>query len=187
MPAYNSIFTEEKYYTLCGMPVMDFFEEKIPNMDPTQLKNANLKELKLDIIDEALIYFRANVLFKNFPIKSDADRLLIYITVFISKCLEACWNAGNDYDKAKNSMKFLVDDCEWSPFLKSHFLNNLLTVQQNEINELQIYLKKIRKETMMRMVYVLYESPSKTVDLKYWVGYGRKKFLGYEFPTSKSR
>lgn len=185
MPAYNSVFTEEKYYTLCGMPVMNYFQNKMPNLDYCLIKGGNLKEIEIDIIDEALMYFRANVLFKNFPIKSDADKLLIYISVFISKCLEVALSTGNDYEKAKNYMKILIDDCEWSPNLKSHFLNNLLNVQQNEINELQVFLKGIRKETVMRLIYILYDSESKTLDLKYWMGYARKKFLGYDFPTTK--
>ena len=187
MPAYNSVFTEEKYYTLCGMPIMNYFQNKMPNLDHSLLKGGNLKEIEIDIIDEALIYFRANVLFRNFPVKSDADKLLIYITVFISKCLEVALSAGNDFDKAKNYMKILIDDCEWSPTLKSHFLNNLLNVQQNEVSELQVFLKGIRKETVMRLIYLLYDSETKTLDLKYWLGYGRKKFLGYDFPTTKIR
>lgn len=187
MPAYNSIFIEEKYSTLCGMPVMNYFTGKVPNLDTSLLKNPNVKELEFDIIDESIMYFRANVLFKNFPIKSDADKLLIYISVFISKCLEYAAAAGNDYDKAKNYLKNLIDDAEWTPNLKSHFLNNLLNVQQNEVNDLQSYLKSIRKETVMRLIYILYDSESKTIDLKYWLGYAKRKFLGYDFPTTKSR
>jgi len=40
-----------------------------------------------DIIDEALNLFRANVLFRNFEIKGDADRVLIYLILFITECL----------------------------------------------------------------------------------------------------
>lgn len=40
-----------------------------------------------DIIDEALNLFRANCLFKNYEIKGGADRVLIYLTLFISDCL----------------------------------------------------------------------------------------------------
>jgi actin related protein 2/3 complex, subunit 3 len=46
-----------------------------------------IKAEELDIIDEALAYFKANIFFKNFEIKSDADRTLIYITLYISECL----------------------------------------------------------------------------------------------------
>jgi hypothetical protein len=40
-----------------------------------------------DIIDEALNLFRANVLFRNFEIKGPADRVLIYLILYITECL----------------------------------------------------------------------------------------------------
>ena len=36
-----------------------------------------------DIIDESLKYFKANVLFKNFEFKGTADRVLVYLTLYI--------------------------------------------------------------------------------------------------------
>ena len=41
-----------------------------------------------DIIDEGINFFRANILFKYYDIKGAADRNIIYLTVFIQKCLE---------------------------------------------------------------------------------------------------
>jgi len=40
-----------------------------------------------DIIAESLDLFRANALFRNFEIQGPADRLLIYIILFIGDCL----------------------------------------------------------------------------------------------------
>ena len=40
-----------------------------------------------DIITEALDLFRANSLFRNFEIKGPADRVLIYLILFIGDCL----------------------------------------------------------------------------------------------------
>ena len=48
---------------------------------------------KADIVDEAITFFRANVFFKNFHVKSPADKLLIYLTSYINialKRLEGC-------------------------------------------------------------------------------------------------
>ena len=42
---------------------------------------------RVDIIEECLILFRANCLFRNFEIKGPADRTLIYGILFISDCL----------------------------------------------------------------------------------------------------
>ena len=41
-----------------------------------------------DVIDEALAYFKANVFFRTYEIKSDADRVLIYLTLYIQDCLK---------------------------------------------------------------------------------------------------
>jgi len=180
MPSYNSVFNSQSYSTICGMPYISFKQNKIPDLSYEKLK-LPLSDLDLDIIDEALIYFRANVLFRNFPIKGDADKLLVYITVFITKCLEVANN--QEIEKAKSLMKNLVDECEWSPFLKSHFLNNLLTIKANETNELQTYLKSVRKEVSMRLMFILFDSDYKTLDLKYWLGFAKKKFMGYDMPT----
>ena len=43
-----------------------------------------------DVIDETLIYFRANVLFRNFDVRGGADRTLIYLTLHAMQCLVAC-------------------------------------------------------------------------------------------------
>ena len=40
-----------------------------------------------DIIDEVLDLFRANCFFRNFEIQGNADRVLIYLILFISDCL----------------------------------------------------------------------------------------------------
>lgn len=46
-----------------------------------------------DIIDEAINFFRANVLFRKFDVKGPADKLLVYLTLYINmalKRIEAC-------------------------------------------------------------------------------------------------
>lgn len=48
---------------------------------------------KIDIVDEAISFFRANVFFRNFDVKSSADKLLIYLTLYINvalKRIEGC-------------------------------------------------------------------------------------------------
>jgi actin related protein 2/3 complex subunit 3 len=181
MPSYHSIFNDINYPSACGIPIIEFVT-KLPDMDSNKLK-VSMSEIDIDIIDEALIYFRANVLFKNFPIKGDADKLLIYITIFIQKCLETICN--QEIDKAKALMKNLIDECEWIPNLKSHFLNSLVNLKNDEVVELQVFLKSVRKELVNRLQYLLYDSDYKTLDLKYWLGFAKKKFMGYDMPSIK--
>jgi hypothetical protein len=41
-----------------------------------------------DIIDEVLDLYRANVLFRNFDVRNNADKLLIYLSIFVTACLK---------------------------------------------------------------------------------------------------
>ena len=53
---------------------------------------------EMDVIDEALHYFKANVFFRTYEIKSDADRVLIYVTLYIQvrscsvQCYQMVWS-----------------------------------------------------------------------------------------------
>jgi actin related protein 2/3 complex subunit 3 len=182
MPAYHSTFNENMYPTACGIPLIDIKVDRPALLDPSKLK-ANFADI--DIVDEALIYFRANILFKNFQIKGDADKLLVYITVYISKCLESAATYNGDLEKTRSVLKALADDAEWTLGYKNHFLNNLTTNTPSEEVELQTYLKTIRKCVNFRLLTLLYESEYGTLDLKFWLGFAKKKFLGYEMPLVK--
>lgn len=41
----------------------------------------------VDIVDEALEYFKPNIFFREFEIKGSSDRTLIYLTFYITECL----------------------------------------------------------------------------------------------------
>ena len=55
----------------------------------TQFRGPAAKEMgESDVLDEALYYFKANVFFRTYEVKSEADRLLIYLTLYITECLK---------------------------------------------------------------------------------------------------
>lgn len=41
----------------------------------------------MDVIDETLKFFKANVFFSSFEMKGDADRLLVYLTLYAHQCV----------------------------------------------------------------------------------------------------
>lgn len=53
-----------------------------------------------DIIDEAFDYFRVNVLFSSYEIKSGADVVLIYLLVMIGHLFKI---TDNEYDFCQNA------------------------------------------------------------------------------------
>jgi hypothetical protein len=60
-----------------------------------------------DIIDEALYYFKANVFFRTYEIKSEADRVLIYLTLYITECLKKLQRCSSK-SQAQNEMYSLA-------------------------------------------------------------------------------
>ena len=51
-----------------------------------------------DIVDEALYAFRANVFFRTFEVKGAADKLLIYLTLYVNLCLKREFLLRSCYD-----------------------------------------------------------------------------------------
>lgn len=60
-----------------------------------------------DVLDEALYYFKANVFFRTYEVKSEADRLLIYLTLYITECLKKMQKCSNK-SQAQNEMYTLA-------------------------------------------------------------------------------
>lgn len=88
MPAYHSAYNDlplDQTTTMASISILPF-HTKIRGPAPPPL-SVNSSPDELDIIGEAIDLFRANTLFRNFEIKGGADRLLIYLILFISQCL----------------------------------------------------------------------------------------------------
>ena len=81
-------------------------------------------------------------------------------------------------------MKKLIDSCEYIPNTEN-FFNVLVDKKDNEISNLQKYLKEIRKEVVNRLIYILYDNNETSIDRKFWLALGKKKFMGYDMLSSK--
>ena len=67
---------------LSWTPTPDSLETWHCCLSESQVKGPASRETKpTDIVDEAIYYFKANVFFKNYEIKNEADRTLICITL----------------------------------------------------------------------------------------------------------
>ena len=74
----------------------------------TQFRGPAPREVgETDIIEEALNYFKANVFFRTYEVKSEADRLLIYLTLYITECLKKLQKCSNK-NQAQNEMHTLA-------------------------------------------------------------------------------
>uniref|UniRef100_A0A8D8U665 Actin-related protein 2/3 complex subunit 3 n=1 Tax=Cacopsylla melanoneura TaxID=428564 RepID=A0A8D8U665_9HEMI len=80
MPAYHSTLTDfnQSVGNIAMLPIKTQYRGPAPQFSSGEQ----------DIIEEALYYFKANVFFRTYEIKSEADRLLIYITLYVTECLK---------------------------------------------------------------------------------------------------
>jgi len=72
---YHSQFCKVECETAAGIPILPLRQMgagPAPKSDES-----------VDIIDEAITLFRSTILFKNFSPKGPADKIIVYLTVFI--------------------------------------------------------------------------------------------------------
>lgn len=81
MPAYHSAFNDLKVQEVCGCAILPIKTRSRGPAPPAP-------EGQDDVVDEIIQLFRANVLFTNFEVKGNADRVLIYGTLFVHLCLK---------------------------------------------------------------------------------------------------
>lgn len=71
---YHASLSTEGCRFVCGLPILG-------------LNGKGTSEP--DIVDQTLEFFRANLLFRNFQVQGPADKLLIYITMFLQRALKS--------------------------------------------------------------------------------------------------
>ncbi|KAH9247053.1 hypothetical protein BASA81_015405 [Batrachochytrium salamandrivorans] len=135
-----------------------------------------------DIIDEALLFFRANVLFASFDFQGGADRVLAYLTLYIQHCLcrlDAKGKTKADgtkvvFELAKEAFP-LPQEPQW-PF-GGHFP---AAKTRAEADLARAYIKHLREEAGTRLLEMVYNADG--TPNKFWMAYSKKKFMN--IPTN---
>mmetsp|Transcript_19707 Transcript_19707/g.41201 ORF Transcript_19707/g.41201 Transcript_19707/m.41201 type:complete len:175 (+) Transcript_19707:101-625(+) len=171
MPAYHSKLDDTAISESCGcglMPLKTSIRGPAPPCDGD-----------LDVVDEAINYYRANVLFKNFEVQGPADRTLIYLTLFIGQCIKACERIDSK-SEAKTTLyqtaikSFTVPgDVGWS--LGSLFPS---PKGREESDTFKAYFKQARQEVGERILDKIYDDEGKKN--KWWFCFSKRKFMGKE-------
>ncbi|KAF9559926.1 subunit of the Arp2/3 complex [Mortierella antarctica] len=169
MPAYHSAFNEvTDLRSVGGMALLPI---KTRVRGPASIADPNAE----DIIDEALNLFRANVLFRNFEIKGDADRVLIYLILFISECLGKL--ARNpSLREAEKILSTLAVGNFAIPGDATFPLNALYASPSNKMDAdlLRQYLTQLRQEMAVRLPNRIYENDKPG---KWWMCFQKRKFM----------
>ena len=114
-----------------------------------------------DIVDEALSYFRANVLFRNFQPQSAADLSLCYLTVYVGELLRA-FSKCRTKDEAKKQMTAISMSTSFAipgdkQFVLPGFFQQPASRQEGEA--FRAYFRQAREETAIRLVELAYSTP----------------------------
>merc|ERR1712060_315832 len=107
-----------------------------------------------DIVDEAIQFFRSNVLFRNFEVKGPCDRTLIYLTLFISATLRSFEPCKTRTDAATKAVPRLLGTHFILPGEIGFPLNALYppATERSEMEALRAFLRAAREQVCQRML-----------------------------------
>lgn len=144
----------------------------------SQFKGPAPRETKdTDIIDEAIYYFKANVFFKNYEIKNEADRTLIYITLYISECLKKLQKCNSKGQGEKEMYTLGITNFP-IPGEPGFPLNAIYAKPTNKQEEevMRAYLQQLRQETGLRLCEKVFD-PQSDKPSKWWICFVKRQFM----------
>jgi actin related protein 2/3 complex subunit 3 len=132
---------------------------------------------ELDIIDESLYYFKSNVFFRTYEIKSESDRLLIYITLYISECLKKLAKCTNKNQGLQEMYTLAISKFD-IPGDPGFVLNSVYAKPGSgqEADLLRQYLLQVRQETGTRVCDKVFNTEDGKPS-KWWLCFSKKKFM----------
>merc|ERR1712110_254756 len=139
-----------------------------------------------DIVDQALDLFKANILFKNYEMESEVDRVLVYPALYIIECLKNLAKSPNKERAGQDMYSFALEKFALpgeSGFPLNAFFNK---PTRSDVEELRKYFVQIRHETGARLVERVFD-PKLTSDgkpSKWWTCFAKRKFLNVSLSKS---
>ena len=132
-----------------------------------------------DIIDETISFFRANVLFRNFEVQGDADRTLIYLTLYLHQCLVK-FERIEDRAQGAKEMTIMAKGAFVLPGENGWPLGTLFPApkSKDEADLIRGYMKQAREEVGKRALNLLFDEQGKKN--KWWQAFSKRKFMGKE-------
>uniref|UniRef100_H3B886 Actin-related protein 2/3 complex subunit 3 n=1 Tax=Latimeria chalumnae TaxID=7897 RepID=H3B886_LATCH len=172
MPAYHSTLMESNPKIIGNIALLPL---------KTQFKGPAPRETKdTDIIDEAIYYFKANVFFKNYEIKNEADRTLIYVTLYISECLkklQKC-NSKGQGEKEMYTLGITNFPIPGEPGFPLNAMYAKPANRQEDARILFIYLFMLQYESQLSLCKVLnIYSVFCHKENKWWMCFVKRQFM----------
>lgn len=168
MPAYHSQIKE--------------FPQVVGNMAILPLRTqargpAPSANIENDIIDESLYYFKANVFFRTYEIKSEVDRVLIYVTLYITECLKRLQRCSNKNQGTQEMYSLAISKFD-IPGDTGFPLNAVYARPQNtqEADLMRQYFLQLRHEIGNRVCEKVFSNEDGKPN-KWWICFAKKKFM----------
>lgn len=168
MPAYHS---QLKSNHLIGntalLPVKTQYRGPAPKTDYDQD----------DIIDEAIYFFKANVFFRTYEIKSEADRVLIYLTLYITECLKKLQRCANKNQGSQEMCGLAIAKFD-IPGEPGFPLNAVYAkpASSAEADLMREYFKQLRQECGARLCEKVFDAETGKPS-KWWLCFAKRKFM----------
>ena len=162
----------------CGVPLLPLRTRTRGPAPPTT---------DYDAVDEVISFFRSNVLFRKFTVESDADKVLIYLTLYISSCLKTLVACPTSTEGAKSlfALAHEMHFDEWdetNALVAGGIVNRPKTVEEGDV--LKSYFKQCREEVGIRLVDHCYVDEGTKLN-KFWMAFAKKKFMNKELATNR--
>jgi len=133
-------------------------------------------------VDEALTSFKAIVLFKNYEIKGDADRLLMYLVLYTHRCLLELAKNKPSKDQAAKQLETLAIQCTTIPGDSSFPLAAFY--KSGYGSDFPQYMEKLRKEVNKRLLEKVYME-GQAAPSKWWLCFAKRKFMNQQLKDSR--
>jgi len=132
---------------------------------------------KPDIIDEAIEFFRANVLFKKYSPEGPADLTIAYLTIYIAEVLRLLAKEKTKSGGVKKLTELTMKANFSIPGEAKFPLNGFFGAPKDrgEQEKFRQYFRQLREECGNRVVERAYlEDGSQN---KWWIQYSKRKFM----------
>eukprot|EP00285_Hemiselmis_virescens_P014481 CAMPEP_0173392036 /NCGR_PEP_ID=MMETSP1356-20130122/18723_1 /TAXON_ID=77927 ORGANISM="Hemiselmis virescens, Strain PCC157" /NCGR_SAMPLE_ID=MMETSP1356 /ASSEMBLY_ACC=CAM_ASM_000847 /LENGTH=173 /DNA_ID=CAMNT_0014349747 /DNA_START=111 /DNA_END=629 /DNA_ORIENTATION=+ len=172
--ARHSSFNKREARTIAGASLLPFRTACKGPVNTSKI--GSFEEEGEDIIDEALSFYRANVLFRNYEIEGGADRILLYVTLYISACLAKIEKSQTPKD-AEKALQVMAFETFALPGQAGFPFNAFFgkADKHEELEELKAYMKQLREETGQRVCKVGFTPEGKPN--KFWTAFAKRKFM----------
>lgn len=144
----------------------------------TQYKGpAPQAKIEQDIIDEAIYYFKANIFFRTYEVKSEVDRVLIYVTLYIPECLKKLQRCANKNQGMQEMYSLAISKFD-IPGEAGFPLNSVYARPStaSEGDQMRLYLQQLRQETGSRICEKVFSTEDGKPS-KWWMCFSKKRFM----------